>query len=289
VKNVLRSIARRQHGVVAVWQLRAGGMSASAVRHGVAGLRSLHHGVYVTGDAPVTRVQRWWAATLTAPGTVLSFASAAAAWEIRPWDGGFEVVTRPGSGGPKRHGDLLVCRARRIDATTLHGFAVTTPEQTIADLWRRLPGDRARRKLLREALRLQRCTVATLRAELDGTGPRNRPASLRSVLDRYERLGLQRCRSDAEAIALELLDEAGLPVPDVNEPVAGIEADLSWPDHRLVVELDGDRFHRDKAEDARKTRTWHGAGWRVRRVDTDVVFDEPASFVARVREWFASY
>ena len=140
---------------------------------------------------------------------------------------------------------------------------------------------------MREALRLQRCSVATLRAHLDASAPRNRPASLRALLERYERLGLHRCRSDAEALALELLDEAGLRAPDVNEPVAGIEADLSWPHRRLVVELDGGGFHRDKAEDARKTRAWHTAGWHVRRVETDLAFDEPASFVARVREWLA--
>lgn len=285
MKNVLREIAGRQQGVVAAWQLLGAGMPVGAVRHGVAGLRSLHDGVYVTGDAPVTRVQRWWAATLTAPGSTASMASAGAAWEIRPWEGAFEVVTRLGSGGPKRHAGLLVCRARRIEATTLHGFAITTPEQTVADLWPRLANDRARRKLVREALRLRRCTIASLRSHLERAAARNRPASLRALVDRYERLGLERCRSDAEAMALEVIDAARLPLPQVNEKVAGAEADLSWPERLLVVELDGCQFHRDKAHDAHKTRAWHAAGYRVRRVDTDVVFDEPVSFVTRLRGW----
>src|SRR3954468_13877908 len=86
-------------------------------------------------SSPVTRLQRWWAATLTAPGSVLGFASAGAAYEMRPWDGAFEIVVRKGSGGPRRQGALLVCRTTRLDATTLNGVPITTAERTLADLW----------------------------------------------------------------------------------------------------------------------------------------------------------
>src|SRR5947207_3033388 len=102
MKDVLRSLAAQQAGCVAVWQLRGAGWSRSKVRHGIRGLRQLHDGVYLTGDAPVTRLQRWWAATLTAPGSVLAFASAGAAYEMRPWEGTFEVIVRKGSSGPRR-------------------------------------------------------------------------------------------------------------------------------------------------------------------------------------------
>jgi very-short-patch-repair endonuclease len=282
VKYVLRQLAARQHGVVAVWQLRRAGLSKDAVRHQTAGMRSLHDGVFLTGEAPVTRVQRWWAATLTAPGSVLSFASAGAAWEMRAWDGGFEVVTREGSGGPRRHGGLLVCLSVSIPTTTLHGFAITTPERTVCDLWPRLAGERAQRRLLREALRLQRCTVATLRAHLDAASGRHRPATLARLPARYERLQLHRCRSDAEAYAVELLDDARVAPPNVNRRVGGEEADLSWPQHRLIVEIDGAAFHDDKAEDARKTHVWRAAGWHVQRVDSDTVFDAPSAFGASV-------
>src|SRR5215208_2381457 len=93
--HVLRAIAAGQAGCVATWQLLAAGWSRDAVRHRTRGLRRLHDGVYVTGDAPVTRLQRWWAATLTAPGSVLAFASAGAAHEMRPWEGAFEVIVIP--------------------------------------------------------------------------------------------------------------------------------------------------------------------------------------------------
>jgi hypothetical protein len=93
---------------------------------------------------------------------------------MRAWDGGFNVVTREGSGGPRRHGGLLVCLSVSIPTTTLHGFAITTPERTVCDLWPRLD-ERAQRKLLREALR---------RAHLDAAAGRNRPARLVRLLAR---------------------------------------------------------------------------------------------------------
>src|SRR3954452_4013585 len=96
MKDALRQIAARQEGCVASWQLRRAAWSWDAIRHRTRGLRRLHDGVFLTGDAPVTRLQRWWAATLTAPGSVLAFASAGAAYEIRPWEGTFEVIVRPG-------------------------------------------------------------------------------------------------------------------------------------------------------------------------------------------------
>ncbi len=272
---------------MSAWLLRDAGMSVGGIRHHTADLRELHDGVWVTGDAPITRLQWWWAAVLSAPASALSFASAGAAWGFRPWEGGFEVITRPGSGGPKRVGSLLVCRAKQIDATTLHGIPITTPERTAADLWPRLPNERERRKLLREAIRLKRLTTTSLESHLKQSAPRNSPSSLMQLLKRYEHLQLHRCKSDAEAYAVELMAAAKLPHPAINVRRAGEEADLSWPDRRLIIEIDGDQFHRDKAEDARKTRIWQEAGWRVRRAESDLVFNEPHRYIAGVRHHLA--
>ena len=227
--HVLRAIAAGQAGCVATWQLLAAGWSRDAVRHRTRGLRRLHEGVYVTGDAPVTRLQRWWAATLTAPGSVLAFASAGAAHEMRPWEGAFEVIVRQGSGGPRRQNTLLICRTRHLHATTVHGLPITTPERTLADLWPTLDA-KNRQRMLRNALRLKRLTVPSLVAHLDNASPRQRPQTLKNQLKRYQQLRLDRCRSDAEAAALVLLADANIPAPDINVRIAGEEADLSWPD-----------------------------------------------------------
>jgi hypothetical protein len=78
----------------------------------------------------------------------------------------------------------------------------------------------------------------------------------------------------------ELLDANRRPLPAVNAFRAGEEADLSWPEPRLIVEIDGPQFHRDKLHDAHKTATWTAAGWTVRRIDSDDVFLNPDRLLA---------
>jgi very-short-patch-repair endonuclease len=282
MKDVLHLIAARQAGCVASWQLRRAGLSWHAIAHRTRDLRRLHDGVFVTGDAPVTRLQRWWAATLTAPGGALALASAGAAYEMRPWEGAFEVIVREGSGGPRRHGTLLICRTKHLHATTLNGLPITTPERTLADLWPRLD-TKAQGHMLRNALRLKLLTIPSLSAHLQQATPRQRPHSLTNQLTRYERLQVRRCRSDAEAAAVVALAEAGVRPPDINVRIAGEEADLSWPDRRLIIEIDGGTYHQDKLEDARKTAIWRAAGWHVQRIPAQDVYDTPERLIRAAR------
>src|SRR3954469_10372789 len=101
----LRSLAARQADVVAAWQLRAAGWTWAKVTHhaGQNGWRAIHPGVYVLNSAPLRREQLWFAAALTSPGTVLSHGSASACFGFHRFERGFEVVTRPGRGGRRRH------------------------------------------------------------------------------------------------------------------------------------------------------------------------------------------
>src|SRR5438094_6824235 len=105
----LQELAAKQYDVVARWQLLAAGWTDWMVVHRVRthGWRVIHRGVYAVNSAPLTRRQLWIAATLTSPNSFLSHASAGACWGLRPWQGGFETITRPGSGGPKRVGGVL--------------------------------------------------------------------------------------------------------------------------------------------------------------------------------------
>jgi very-short-patch-repair endonuclease len=241
----------------------------------------LHDGVFVAGYGQVTQQQRWRAATLTTPTTVLSHFSAAACWGFRDNPGTSESVTRPGRGGRLQIGALLVFRSVRLadDVTRRHGFRITTPERTAVDLSPHLD-DRQRRKMLREALRLQIVTIPSLEAAVQKHRGRRGTAHIAKLAERYARLHIDRCKSDAEAYAMELLDTSRRPLPAVNQHRANQEADLSWPDHRLIVEIDGPQFHRDKLEDARKTAAWSAAGWTVRRIDSDDIFHRPERLLA---------
>jgi very-short-patch-repair endonuclease len=62
--------------------------------------------------------------------------------------------------------------------------------------------------------------------------------------------------------------------------IAGVEADLSWPRQRLIVEVDGGPFHLDVGEDARKETAWESAGWAVRRIPSDEVYETPSGLLA---------
>ena len=282
--QAVADLARRQEGCVARWQLILAGWSTGRCDHALAGLRRVHDGVYVSGYAPLTTVQRWWAATLTAPRTVLSHGSAACCWGLRKHDLAPITVTRPGRTGPQRFDGCLVrySATLRDDVSRRHGFWITTPERTVIDTWPQLRG-RARERLLRDAVRLGLTTTAALAVVLARHGGRRGTASLRTTCAIYERLPLHRCRSDAEVEGLVVLDAFRVTPPQVNERRAGEEADFSWEDRRLIVEIDGPRFHQDKLEDARKTRAWIRAGYTVRRIPSDDVYATPERLIALVR------
>jgi very-short-patch-repair endonuclease len=88
------------------------------------------------------------------------------------------------------------------------------------------------------------------------------------LAERYAELPLARARSDAESRALELLG----PGPQLNVRINAEEADLVWPEQRLILEIDGPQYHLFSDEDARKEAAWRAAGYTVRRVSSDDVF-----------------
>lgn len=284
----LEDLASRQHGLIGRWQLVEAEWSATRIEHALAPLRRVHDGVYVTGLAPLTEVQRWWAAVLTAPRTVLSHDSAGAAWGMRSRNSMLQTVTRPGRGGPQRHGLIRVHYSAKLTGHVArrHGMAITSPERTVIDLWHGLRGrPRDRERMLREAARTKLLTMASVTAALNAPGHQGRRgvASLRRTAATYLRLPLSRCKSDAEVEGLVVLDTAGITIPAVNERFAGEEADFCWPDRMLIIEIDGGSFHQDPLEDARKTRAWTLAGYTVHRIPSDAVYHAPERLLAIAR------
>jgi hypothetical protein len=263
--------------VVATWQLRRAGLRKAQALTVVRGLRRVHDGVFVAGFAEPTREQRWLAASLTTPASVLSHFSAGDCVGFRPNPGSAESITRPGSGGRRQIGRLLVFHSMlpSDDVTTHHDIPITTPERTIIDLAPHL-NDKQRRKMLREALRLRVTTVASLEAVVERHRGRRGTAALAKLAAFYRDLQLERCKSDAEAYAMEILHTHKRPLPEVNaiQPGGG-EADLSWPDRKLIIEIDGPQFHRDKLHDAHKRAGWVAEGYSVRRIRSDDVFLRP--------------
>jgi Protein of unknown function (DUF559) len=260
-------------------QLLALGLTQSAIDHLVRTnrLHAAHEGVF--GIAPILEHDpwgRWMAATLTAPGSVLSHLSAATAWGLWSLPVRTEVVTRPGSGGRRRESGVIVFRSSTLagDVRELEGIPITAVPRTILDLAMKLSATSLAR-LVRDAVRLKLTTVSDLtRYARERRGARG-VARLRAALVRYSGLPLDRARSGAEIRALELLRDANRPLPLLNVRIAGEEADLSWARHRLIIEIDGKPFHLDVGEDARKQAAWEAAGWRVTRLEADDVYEQP--------------
>ena len=211
----------------------------------------------------------------------LSNGSAGARYGIYRFNRSFEVVTRPGNGGPRRCGALLVYRSRTLagDRVIHGGMRMTTPERTVIDLATGCDA-RATGRLMREALRLKLTKPLRLVATATRHQHRRNAPLIAQLAARYATLPYDRTRSDAEALALELLHDAGIERPLVNHRIAGEEADLTWIEPKRIIEIDGPQFHRFKDEDARKQRIWENAGYVVRRIPSDDVYHEPARLIA---------
>lgn len=270
-----------QHGVFAVWQLLAAGWSPARIRHATRNLRQVHEGVYVTGDAPLTEMQRAWAAALTTPTTYLSHGSMGRLAGFDDWQLNGTTVTRPGSGGVERVDGLVIHRSsvlRPSDIGTWEGVPCIAPARTVLDLVaqrRELPA----RRVVRNALRVHAVTAMDLRLAVARGRGRRGVGRLRRYVDDYAHLPIDRTKSDAEALALAILDGARIPIPLVNVKVHGEEADLTWLRARWIVELDSRQWHHP-VEDARKQAVWERAGFTVHRLPTDAVYDEPHRLLA---------
>jgi very-short-patch-repair endonuclease len=281
----LRRLAFRQDDLVSSWQLRHAGWSWGKIDHHVrrGGWRRLHRGVFLLTSSPPTRRQLWFAATLTSPDSFLSHGSGGACYGFYRFQRGYEVVTRPGRGGRRRHGDLLAFRSTTLqhEFTRHHGIPITTAARVLVDL---APGlDRKRLgRAFRESIRLNCTSARRVRDSLHRHPFAPGTRVLRELASRYAHIPYHRTRSDAEGLALEVLHDAGIELPRVNTRIGGEEADLAWP-HGLLIEIDGPQFHRFPDEDARKVEAWRRANYTVRRISSDDVYDHPAKLLALYR------
>ena len=48
----------------------------------------------------------------------------------------------------------------------------------------------------------------------------------------------------------------------------------------MIIEIDGPQYHRFREEDARKQERWERAGFTVRRIPSDAVYDDPDRLIA---------
>jgi very-short-patch-repair endonuclease len=134
--------------------------------------------------------------------------------------------------------------------TRRHGIPVTDPVQTLIDLTTELNPLQVERAV-NEADKHALVDPETLRSALRAHGGEPGVKKLATLLDRHT---FRLSDSDLEALFRPLALAAGLPVPLTKRWVLDYEVDFWFPDHDLIVETDGLRYHRTPAQQARMVK-----------------------------------
>ena len=244
VDRAIAALAGSQQGLITTRQLLGLGLSERSIAHRVriGRLQRLYRGVYAVGHLPIFPSARALAAVLACgPGAALSHGSAATLWGIdKHWASPLEVTA------PTQHchRGLRAHRSKTLtpgDVTLHFGVPVTTPARTLLDNATRLTDLRLARAV--DDLRVARFLWLSDLAELLAGHPRTRATNrLLAVL-----ADGAPTRSEFERAFVSFAKRYGLPEPAVNTLVAGHEADALFPDHKLVVELDGWDTHSGRA------------------------------------------
>jgi very-short-patch-repair endonuclease len=94
-----------------------------------------------------------------------------------------------------------------------------------------------------------------------------------------------------ESVLRWLIHDGGLPMPELQFPVrdtGGIvvaAADMAWPEHKVLVEFDGD-VHRERktfVRDRRRQNRIVVAGWIVLRFTSADVYGDPQGVLSQIR------
>lgn len=243
----IAQLAVRQHGNITRAQLLDAGLTDFAIRHRVQQRRlfRVRAGVYAVGRRPATPLERASAAVLACgPTAALSHLAALKLWELAPrWPRSLDVTVSAGDPRPK---GIAVHRSQtltRDDVRLQLGIRATSRARTVVDC-APLLGPRALPRTVHDALRSPAVTEAQL-SELCARLCRHPGAKLVAAI--LSDIDGAPARSDFELDFLAFCERFGLPRPRTNVRVAGHEADVLFAAERVIVELDGWRFHRDRA------------------------------------------
>jgi very-short-patch-repair endonuclease len=230
-------IADRQFGHVTRHQLLDLGVPARTITRWAQTHRlvTVHTGVYAVGHQQHTAVAKGMAAVLACGDqAVLSHDSAAALWGIRTWPAQPEV-TAPHD---RRRPGIRTHRTETLTSKDVRrrcNIRVTSPSRTILDIRGRLT-DRQLVRAVNE-LRLQKHLRAAELQRLITASPR-----VQSLIDPHQ----NPTRSGGEDAFLEFCRTHGLPVPKVNTKIFGHERDAIFQAEKVIVEVDGYTYHKDR-------------------------------------------
>jgi len=286
--------AARHHGVFTYRHAVEAGVTSGAISRRVqsGAWQRPAPSVYVMPGSPAT----WRRAVAIAvfgsgTGAVASHATAAHLWDLAKRPRVIEVTT-PNKGRPSRN--HVIHRSTDLipdDMTDVDGIPASTVARSLVDIgipWGEGMAGRCLDEAVRKGLTTERAVASVLhrvaRRGRNGVGP------MRIVLS--DRLGWSSItESQLESEFLRIMQAAGieLPVSQVRIVKRGgrliARVDFVYPEIRLVIELDGERYHTDRdtfRRDRRKQNDLTLEGYRVLRFTAWDVFAAPEYVVAAV-------
>jgi very-short-patch-repair endonuclease len=285
--RVCARLAGRQKGVVKRAQLLAAGLTPGVISHLIREgyLHPIYRGVYAVGHRALPQYATEQAALLACGETsVLSGESALYLWGILKNAPGEVDVTIPGPCRRKRAGIRLHRAAgiARSELRTRHGLALVYPARALIDYAATASfeelGDAVAETRDRGLIR-----DGELEAAARAAGRRRGACQMRAFLRHEGEPEITRSR--AERHFRRLLKEAELPQPRLNAPVAGLRVDFLWKAEKVVLEVDGWRFHggrRAFENDRKRDRILSDAGYHVIRVTWKHFTEEALALIAHV-------
>jgi very-short-patch-repair endonuclease len=283
----IAALAGRQRTLVTHDQLLAIGCSRRTIAHWVERerLHAVFHGVYsvIRGELPPLGREQ---AALLACGkrAFLSYWTAAAIWKLVP-ELPFEVEV---SVVGRRCGSRKGIRAHEIkaidrrDVRQEQGLWVSSPTRAVLEI----SATASEKELIRAIDEGLAKRLFTPR-ELDNVLARNRPcrgaARLAAILGDPTATAIS--RSKREKALLRLIRDAGLPTPETNVRFGRFELDFYWPREGLVVEIDGETYHRGPGavgRDREKDLVVKAANLEMRRFTGDHVLRRPWMVLATI-------
>lgn len=286
--DAIARLARTQHAVFGLCQLRELGLSARCAqrRAATSRLHRIYPSVYsVVPRELLTREGRWMAAVLACgPGAVLSHRIAAALHDLRASDRANIDVTVTGR-STRRHRGIDVHRSTTLtaaDITIVNRIPCTTVARTMLDL-AEVVSRRSVERAYDQAEILEVFDLRALEDQLTRNPTRAAARVVKSILNEHY-IGSTPTQNELEEAFLAIVRRLGLPPPRVNQSIdlgdgePMIWGDFVWHEQRVIVETDGRRVHgthRARERDPRRDQRAMVAGWRPMRTTWRQVMRRP--------------
>jgi predicted transcriptional regulator of viral defense system len=292
----IAALASRQHVVFGLSQLVALGLSRNAVqkRTEAGRLHRIHQTVYsLVPPNLLTPEGHWMAAVLSCgPGAVVSHRTAAKLHGLLGYNGTKLDITVPGRHS-RRRGRIVVHGSTTLgpkDVTVVNNVPCTTVARTLLDLAEVV--DRRRHERAFDQAEVEEVLdMGAITDQLDRNSTRAAASRTKALLAEHYP-GSTLTESQLEEAFLALCRRVRLPQPEVQQwiylPDGGdpIRADFLWREERVVVETDGEKYHKTgqrRRSDRRKDQRLAVHGFRPVRTDARQVLERPAEIELAVR------